>query len=68
MNGKGSVIVNGVERKFEHGLKHAFPEAVKRIDIENLRNKDLTAAYNELAKSKSKNISPKSPSDDGYDI
>ncbi len=67
LNGKGSIIVNGVERKFEHGLKHAFPEAVKRIDIENQRNKDLTAAYNELAKSKSNNISPKSPSDDGYD-
>ena len=66
LNGKGSVIVNGVERKFEHGLKHAFPEAVKRIDIENQRNKDLTTAYNELAKLKSKNISPKSPSDDEW--
>ena len=50
LNGKGSVKVNGVERTFEHGLKHAFPEAVKRIDIENQRNKDLTAAYNELSK------------------
>ena len=65
LNGKGSVKVNGIERKFEHGLKHAFPEAVKRIDIENQRNKDLTAAYNELAKSKSNDISPISPSDDG---
>ncbi len=65
LNGKGSVKVNGIERKFEHGLKHAFPEAVKRIDIENQRNKDLTAAYNELAKSKSNDISQISPSDDG---
>lgn len=65
LNGKGSVKVNGIERTFEHGLKHAFPEAVKRIDIENQRNKDLTAAYNELAKSKSNDISPISPSDDG---
>lgn len=65
LNGKGSVKVNGIERTFEHGLKYAFPEAVKRIDIENQRNKDLTAAYNELAKSKSNDISPISPSDDG---
>ena len=65
LNGKGSVKVNGIERKFEHGLKHAFPEAVKRIDIENQRNKELTAAYNELAKSKSNDISQISPSDDG---
>ena len=63
-NGKGSVKVNGVERTFDKGLKHAFPEAVKRIDIENQRNKDLTAAYNELLKSQNQNISPKSPGDD----
>ena len=64
LNGKGSVKVNGVERTFDKGLKHAFPEAVKRIDIENQRNKDLTAAYNELLKSQNQNISPKSPGDD----
>lgn len=64
LNGKGSVIVNGVERKFEHGLKQAFPEAVKRIDIENQRNKELTADYNKLLKSQNQNISPKSPGDD----
>ena len=64
LNGKGSVKVNGVERKFEHGLKQAFPEAVKRIDIENQRNKELTADYNKLLKSHNQNISPKSPGDD----
>lgn len=64
LNGKGSVKVNGVERKFEHGLKQAFPEAVKRIDIENQRNKELTADYNKLLKSQNQNISPKSPGDD----
>ena len=64
LNGKGSVKVNGVERTFDKGLKHAFPEAIKRIDIENQRNKDLTAAYNELLKSQNQNISPKSPGDD----
>ena len=63
LEGKGSVKVNGVERTFEHGLKQAFPEAVKRIDIENQRNKDLTADYNELLKSQSQNIAPVSPTD-----
>ena len=64
LNGKGSVKVNGVERKFEHGLKQAFPEAIKRLDIENQRNKELTADYNNLLKSQNQNISPKSPRDD----
>ncbi len=63
LNGKGSVKVNGVERKFEHGLKQAFPEAVKRIDIENQHNKELTADYNELLKSQNQNIAPVSPTD-----
>ena len=65
LNGKGSVKVNGVERKFEHGLKHAFPEAVKQLDKQIQINLDLTRSYNELVKSKSNNISPISPSDDG---
>lgn len=65
LNGKGSVKVNGIERTFEHGLKHAFPEAVKQLDIQIQINKDLTRSYNELVKSKSNNISPVSPSDDG---
>ena len=65
LEGKGSVKVNGVERTFEHGLKHAFPEAVKQLDKQIQINKDLTRAYNNLAKSKSNDISPISPSDDG---
>lgn len=64
LNGKGFVEVNGVKRTFDKGLKHAFPEAVKRIDIENQRNKELTADYNKLFKSQNQNISAKSPGDD----
>lgn len=64
LNGKGFVEVNGVKRTFDKGLKHAFPEAVKRIDIENQRNKELTADYNKLLKSQNQNISAKSPGDD----
>ena len=61
--GKGSCFVNGVKREFENGLVNAFPEAVKRIDIENQRNKELTADYNKLLKSQNQNITPVSPTD-----
>lgn len=49
--GKNSITINGKKRTFEKGLFNAFPEVVKRLDIEIERNKNLTKSYNNLAKS-----------------
>lgn len=71
LNGEFSVEVNGIVRTGKKGLKQAFPEAIIRLDKVIQQNKELTKENQELTekfeKSKTNNIFPKSPSDDGWE-
>ena len=63
--GKNSVEINGKVRTVEHGLKNAFVKSVEKLDIQNETIRELDSQIYNLTNSKSRNISPKSPSDDG---
>ena len=48
LNGKGKIIVNGIERTFEHGLKSAFENAVKENDSIKKDYNTIVKDYNTL--------------------
>ncbi len=64
LHGKITIVVNGIERTINNGLENGMKEAVIRLDKQIQLNQELSE---ELAKSKSNNIPPKSPSDDEWD-